>query len=406
MTKALGKSHKRLIASVIAGVVIVASLGVYVLYSIKHSIRHDDSQAQVIKTNTKIKPAVKSVSSNMLVLGNTFWGRSIDEWSQKSELGDAYPFSRLNEFDRDKYDAWISGLECPMAENVHMTAAQQEANLQFNCPPRFAKEAAKWFDVFTLANNHTDNQGPEAFQETRKHLEKNGIQYFGHYDPTVLGDVCEIIALPVTVQLDNGKSQKGKFPVAMCGYHGVFRVPPAESVELMQRYSKYMLTFAFPHSGLEYKSSPDQIKIDLYRSMIDSGADVVFGDHAHWIQNAEAYKGHLIVYSMGNFMFDQQGNAEVTRSAGINLLLKTNGTNSSDLQKWLTLGEQCAKFQDDCLQQAEAQGLSRPKFTFTFDVVGSNDGNKIVKPATEIEMVSILQRLNWVNVVPELQAEY
>lgn len=44
-------------------------------------------------------------------------------------------------------------------------------------------EAAKWFTAFTLANNHTDSRGPAGFTETQKHLDENGIQYFGAPDP-------------------------------------------------------------------------------------------------------------------------------------------------------------------------------------------------------------------------------
>ena len=64
----------------------------------------------------------------------------------------------------------------------------------------------------------------------------------------------------------------------MCGYHGVFKYRQGESIELMKKYSKYMLTFAFPHMGQEYKA-PDQIKL-TYHAMIDNGADVYL-DHPH-----------------------------------------------------------------------------------------------------------------------------
>jgi poly-gamma-glutamate synthesis protein (capsule biosynthesis protein) len=38
--------------------------------------------------------------------------------------------------------------------------------------------------------------------------------------------------------------------------------------------------------------------------MIDAGADVIVGGHPHITQGAEYYNGHLIVYSLGNFVFD------------------------------------------------------------------------------------------------------
>ena len=158
----------------------------------------------------------------------------------------------------------------------------------------------------TLANNHTDNQGVAGFTETQKHLEENSIQYFGHPDPRVLTDICDVIALPAKITYSDGTIKKGELPVAMCGYHGFIRIPPPESIALMKRYASLMPVIAMPHAGKEYVATADELKTELYRSMIDNGADMVIGDHPHWVQNTEAYKGHPIIYSMGNFIFDQQ----------------------------------------------------------------------------------------------------
>ena len=357
-------------------------------------------------STTKISPQPKSISSNVLFLGNTFWGRYINDWSMASPLKYKYPFSRLSEFNRDQYNAWISGIECPTVAGVHMTSAEMEQALQFNCSPNYLPEVAKWFTAFTLANNHTDNQGVAGFTETQQQLQKNGIQYFGNYDPTVIDDICEIISLPATVTKDNNSTTKGKLPIAICAYHGVFQIPPAESVAVISKYSQYMPVIAMPHMGAEYKSEPDQIKTDFYRSLIDGGADIVIGDHPHWIQTSESYNGHLIVYSMGNFMFDQQDTPEVVRSAGVRVVLKTSGSDSAMLKKWLTLGDTCGKYKDDCLNQAKQQKLKKLTINYQFGVVGTSDSNKITKPATAEQQTSILNRLNWQSTSVQLQPPY
>ena len=43
---------------------------------------------------------------------------------------------------------------------------------------------------------------------------------------------------------------------------------------------------------------------------IDSGADLIIGNHAHWIQPLEIYKDKLIMYAHGNFIFDQMWSQE------------------------------------------------------------------------------------------------
>lgn len=404
MLKVKSRRHKWLVwALSIIFLVIIVGAGYYFL---KDTVVPKDKKASQTTEATTKSPQPVGIYSNLLFTGNIFWGRYINDWSVASPLKTAYPFSRLNEFNRDQYNAWISGLECPTKAGVNMTSAQMEAALQFNCSPEYLPEAAKWFSVVSLANNHTDNQGVDGFTETQAQLDKNGIQYFGHYDPRVTEDVCEVIALPVTVTNDDSSKSKGKLPVAMCGYHGVFRIPPAESVAVMEKYAKYMPVIAMPHMGVEYQSAPDQLKTDFYRSLIDGGADMVLGDHPHWVQNTESYKGHLIVYSMGNFMFDQQDTAEVTRSAAIEVVINT-GDNSSDLvKKWLALGEKCSTFHDSCLSDASSQNLAKLNLTYKFGAVGSNDGNKITKPATASQMTGILQRLQWQPTMDKLSAPY
>ncbi len=383
-------------------------IGVVVLVGAFFVLWTPPQRAGAPSSNTDKKQSAQPVgiSSNALFFGNMYWGRYINDWSMKSPLKTAYPFSRLNEFHRDQYDAWVAGLECPTVAGVSMTSAEEDATLQFNCSPNYLPEAAKWFTAVTLANNHTDNQGAAGFEETKKHLEENRIQYFGHYDPYAKDDACEVIAFPVSVKYDNNETKHQKLPVAMCGFHGVFKIPPADTIAEITKYSQVMPVIAFPHMGVEYTAAPDQLKTATYHALIDAGADMVLGDHPHWTQNTEAYKGKLIVYSMGNFMFDQQDTTEVTRSAAIRVVMNTTKTPSEQLAKWLALGERCASFKDDCLALAKQQSLPKIPFEYRFGVVGTNDADKIVKPATEAQQAALLQRLNWSHTMTGLQPPY
>ena len=343
--------------------------------------------------------------SRMLFTGNVYWGRYMNNWSQASGLKTAYPFSRLNEFNKQDYQAWIGGLECPLVAGGHLTAAQEEATLSFNCSPEYLTEAAKWFDVFTLANNHTDNQGAAGFAETKQQLDSHDIQYFGHYDPRVLDEICEVISIDTLVTYSDKTTKTLQLPVALCGYHGVFRIPSEEALSVMEEYSKVMPVIAMPHAGAEYKPEPDQIKTTLYRSMIDHGADVVIGDHPHWIQSTEAYKGKLIVYSMGNFIFDQQFNAEVTRSAAIQLQLTAKGA-SKDLTAWTKIGAECHRYHDSCLKLIKAEGLTRLDMTFQYGAIGSTNKGRLTHPASATEQQAILERLRWNTTMSGLQPPY
>lgn len=367
----------------------------------------DHRQSSSVTTPAKVvRPYAVAVSSRTVFWGNVYWGRYINEWSQKSELKYAYPFSRLNEFHRENYDAWIAGLECPVTAGVNPTAAEEEAALSFNCRPEYLPEAAKWFTAFTLANNHTDNQGAAGFAETQQHLKAQGIQYFGHYDPRDRDNICDVIALPAKVSDSAGQVSGSTIPVAMCAYHGFYMIPPAESIAVITRYAKYMPVIAMPHMGTEYKAAPDQIKTATYRAMIDAGADMVLGDHPHWVQTSEAYNGKPIIYSLGNFIFDQQLRPETTRSAGIEVVMNVDGAERTELAKWLALGTKCAEYHDTCLDRATAQQLKKLPYKFHLRVIGTDNYNKIAKPATVETQAGILSRLDWPETVRGLLPPY
>lgn len=350
-------------------------------------------------------PKPVAISSHIMVTGNSFWGRYTNDHALKSSNPHAWPFARLKEFNREKYDAWITGTECPITKKgTKMTSAQMEATLTFNCDPQYLPEFAKWFDIVTLANNHTDNMGEDGFAETQKHLSENNIQYIGHYDPYRTEDICEVVSLPVQVKKTDGNTAKAKLPVALCGYHYVFKIPHQDAVDKIKEYAKYMPVIALPHGGPEYKPAPDQIKTTLYRSLIDAGADMVLGDHPHWVQTTEAYKGKLIVYSMGNFMFDQQRELEVIRSAAIDINMKSDSSSeitADTLEKWLQLGEKCTSYKDSCLTEAKNEKLPRIPFKFNYDFIATNDKGYQTFPDPSLR-AGIEQRLNWNKTMKQL----
>ncbi len=335
--------------------------------------------------------------------GNTFWGRYVDQWARGSGKGYAYPFSRLHELHRGEYDEWISGLECPTVPGVRLSIAEQERLLTFNCDPVYLDEASKWFSVFSLANNHTDNQGTSGIATTRTEAPRGRDRILRGPGSHKLDRVCSVLGLQVKVADTSGSTTTGHLPVGLCGFHGVFEIPPPAAIARMGRLSDKVPVLALPHSGLEYVARETGIKVDLYRSMIDAGADAVLGDHAHWVQNSEAYRGRPIFYSMGNFMFDQQGDAEVTRSAAIKVQLTVPA--QPHLEDWLALGERCSAM-TDCTPLVEAAGLPELDVSFRFGVVGVSTADRITHAATPAETSGILDRLDWAHTVRGLRPPY
>ncbi|OYW84888.1 hypothetical protein B7Z17_03295, partial [Candidatus Saccharibacteria bacterium 32-49-10] len=143
-------------------VAFAATLGIYTLVSDK------TNEPEIAVEQAPATPKPVSIQSNTLFMGDVYWGRYMNDWAMKSDLKTAYPFARLNEFNKEAYTAWVANLECPTVAGFSQTSAQENTTLSFNCSPDYLPEAAKWFDIVSLVNNHSDNRGVDGFAETKQ----------------------------------------------------------------------------------------------------------------------------------------------------------------------------------------------------------------------------------------------
>jgi len=341
----------------------------------------------------EIPITMQSIRARWLIAGEVFWARQMEVLAENSANPYKYPFAGFGTFNRGDYDAWIGQLECPVTDS-DIPFSVQASQLLFNCSPDYLPEFAKWFDAVSLANNHMDNVDFESgLVETRQQLENVDIQHYGHYDPSVIDDICEIISLPVNVSLSNAEEEPANLPIAVCGYNFVFREPRPAEIEEIAEYSQYFLTITSPQMGAEYVATADSLKTKAYRSMIDQGADLVVASHPHWVQNTEVYKGKLIMYSIGNWLFDQEWSEEVKRGAALDLTLGT--AYDENLEKWLELGEDCFSFQDSCLEKARQMDLEKPIFTLNHELISGYHQNGQTKLAPKSVHELNLTRTNW-----------
>ena len=189
-------------------------------------------------------------------------------------------------------DAAIANLEGPISDQPVFGEAKPD-NLVFNFPPQTVR-ALRFLHIngVSLANNHTFNQGEKGLATTRKLLDKAGITWIGD---------------PNGVQEATVKSIKGQgMNLQIIGIHALSRnVPDITSIIKKLKKDPKNKVLIFPHWGTEYATlhSPHQER--LAHAWIDAGADAVIGSHPHVIQDMKSYKNRPIVYSMGNFVFDQ-----------------------------------------------------------------------------------------------------
>ncbi len=72
------------------------------------------------------------------------------------------------------------------------------------------------------------------------------------------------------------------------------------------RLADYTIVTYHGHEYDRDRSRPAQFLITFARAMIDAGADVVVGHGPHILQGIEIYKGKPILYSLANFMFQNE----------------------------------------------------------------------------------------------------
>jgi len=84
------------------------------------------------------------------------------------------------------------------------------------------------------------------------------------------------------------------------------------------------VVIVFPHWGTEYHAKPNPGQVTLAHRILDAGADMIIGNHPHWTQAMEVYKGKPIWYALGNLVFDQTWSEETME--GMTLELTFDGS--------------------------------------------------------------------------------
>jgi poly-gamma-glutamate synthesis protein (capsule biosynthesis protein) len=174
--------------------------------------------------------------------------------------------------------------------------------------------------VVSLANNHAMDFGPLALQDTLAALDENTILYTGAgmdlddaRAPAIVkikGKTLAFLSYSLTFPLEFFASagQPGTAP----GYADFVRA----DIEKVRPVADIVVV-SF-HWGAELMTAAKDYQIELGHQAIDWGADLVLGHHPHVLQEIEVYKGRLIAYSLGNFVFGSESNR--TNSSMILLL--------------------------------------------------------------------------------------
>lgn len=217
-------------------------------------------------------------------------------------------------------DLFFFNLESPISSNdgVHYHSKLYRAPANASPSLKLGTE-----NIASLANNHILEHGPSLLQETRRHLEKAGIAGAG-FSPDGRDDLrttrlmdrvftvsihCESLIKDCTDEVIDYSKIEDRIVRS-------FSMMPAD------------IRIVSLHWGDEFVPVPAPYQQQLAHRLVESGANLILGHHPHVLQPVEEYKGALIAYSLGNFVFDQRWGPEVETSAILDVVL------SPTIQEW------------------------------------------------------------------------
>lgn len=186
---------------------------------------------------------------------------------------------------------------------------------------------ASGFDIIELTGNHNQDCGDEAALATLQTYAELGLKTFGG------GATADAAAEPLLISEKNNHITMLGYNLSTGGYT-LDNTPGANFYTFekltadiaaakargdfiivdVQYYECNNYDFTTENTTCDYANSAAGDQVGLFRTIIDSGADIVIGTAAHQPQTYELYKNGVIYYGLGNLYFDQIWWPGTTRS--------------------------------------------------------------------------------------------
>jgi poly-gamma-glutamate capsule biosynthesis protein CapA/YwtB (metallophosphatase superfamily) len=203
-------------------------------------------------------------------------------------------------------DVTIANLETTLS-NRGPSVKGKPAHLIFNGHPKGIESlTSAGIDLVSLANNHAMDHGPLAIQDTLAALDKAGIGHAGAgmntkdaWKPAIITVKGRRIAYVTATQIVPSYFAPSATRPGVAIGKSISKVTAA--VRAAKKDADIVIVSM--HWGKEQATAANASQKHDAKALIDAGADVVLSHHPHVMQGIDSYKGKLIVYSLGNFLF-------------------------------------------------------------------------------------------------------
>lgn len=271
------------------------------------------SNTQLGQVHQNIK---KNNESRLLFVGDIMLSENRGTGKQiKKHQDTRYPFLKIADVLKSA-DLTFGNLEGPISSR----GKDMGGKYSFRATPEVI-DGLKFagFDIMSIANNHIFDWGEEAFSDTLTILSSNNIDAVGggiNYTKANVPIVKNINGTKIaflaysTVDYDiNSFNADGNVP----GKSSFDLEKTKKAVKRIKELGIADVVAVSFHWGEEYKTRSNKEQQNIAHSLIESGADMIIGHHPHVVQEIERYKGGWIIYSLGNFVFDQSFSKETMR---------------------------------------------------------------------------------------------
>lgn len=268
----------------------------------------------------------------MTFAGDVMLDRGVEASVNKNLEGD---FSRLFDnftmFQND--DISFINLEGPVSDVGYNVGSKYSFRMDPKVLPKL-KDAG--VDIVSFANNHIGDYTAKAFVDTLKRLSDNGILFAGG------GANYTEASTPTVIEKNNIKSCFLAYSDVGPNWMKATEKNPGILLLSDLNFSNTIssaksvcdVLVVSVHWGDEYK--PHTARQTKFAHLaIDSGADIIVGHHPHVPQDVEIYNNKPIMYSLGNFIFDQSWSKPTMQGLVVQLKAYKDGS-TTDMKMFTT----------------------------------------------------------------------
>jgi len=233
-------------------------------------------------------------------VGDVVPGRSME--LQIDRYGSGYPWAGLGYLLHDA-DLAMANLECVLS--TQGTALDKLYVIRAH-PGMVDTLSSGGMDVVSLANNHTLDFGSEALGDTRSALGQVNVAVVGAGrtpEDARSAALFDVTGVRVAVLAYAGSYWQGSADMPDSDLIA-WSDPESVAQDVRAARDQADVVVVVVHAGKEYSRAPSAIQVTVAHTAIDAGANLVVGHHPHVTQAVERYRDGLIVYSLGNALFD------------------------------------------------------------------------------------------------------